>query len=194
MRVSEANTLRTISIFAPTFSLRFANSFIREILEANIANQNGVKMRILESVEEVNDIQKTVLFDKFLKYFKGDVKGKRAAVWGLSFKPGTDDMREAPSLVLIKQLQEAGCEVSVYDPVAMQECRRRIGDSVRYAENIYDCSKDADVIFHVTEWKEFRIPDWDKIKTSASENLILIDGRNVFSSSNLGSIEYLRIG
>ncbi len=160
----------------------------------NIANQNGVKMRILESVEEVNDIQKTVLFDKFLKYFKGDVKGKRAAVWGLSFKPGTDDMREAPSLVLIKQLQEAGCEVSVYDPVAMQECRRRIGDSVRYAENIYDCSKDADVIFHVTEWKEFRIPDWDKIKTSASENLILIDGRNVFSSSNLGSIEYLRIG
>ena len=160
----------------------------------NIANQNGVKMRILESVEEVNDIQKTVLFDKFLKYFKGDVKGKRAAVWGLSFKPGTDDMREAPSLVLIKQLQEAGCEVSVYDPVAMQECRRRIGNSVRYAENIYDCSKDADVIFHVTEWKEFRIPDWDKIKTSASENLILIDGRNVFSSLNLGSIEYLRIG
>ncbi len=159
-----------------------------------IAKQNGAQMRVLESVEAVNDIQKTLLFEKFSKHFNSDVKGKRVAIWGLAFKPGTDDMREAPSLTLIQQLKDAGCEIAVYDPVAMDECRRRIGDSVEYFGNIYDCSKNVDAIFHVTEWKEFRIPDWEKIKTLAKPNLVLIDGRNVFMSSNLGGIKYIHIG
>ncbi len=159
-----------------------------------IGKQNGAQMRVLESVEVVNDIQKTLLFEKFSKHFNGDVKGKRVAIWGLSFKPGTDDMREAPSLTLISQLKEAGCEIAVYDPVAMNECKRRIGDTVEYFENIYDCSKNVDAIFHVTEWKEFRIPDWEKIKTLTKPNLVLIDGRNVFMTSNLEGIKYIHIG
>ena len=159
-----------------------------------IANQHGQEMGILQAVEAVNARQKQVLFEKFKQYFNGELKGRKVAVWGLSFKPETDDMREAPSLVLLENLLEAGCEISVYDPVAMRECKRRIGDVVRYATDIYDCSVGVEVIFHVTEWKEFRIPNWQKIKQSSAKDLVLIDGRNVFSSSDLQGITYLRIG
>lgn len=159
-----------------------------------IANQHGQAMGILQAVEAVNARQKQVLFEKFKQYFNGELKGRKVAVWGLSFKPETDDMREAPSLVLLENLLEAGCEISVYDPVAMRECKRRIGDVVRYATDIYDCSKGVEVIFHTTEWKEFRIPNWQKIKQSSAKDLVLIDGRNVFSSSDLQGITYLRIG
>ena len=159
-----------------------------------IGKQFNASMDVLQSVEDVNARQKQVLFEKFSKAFDGDLKGRKVAIWGLSFKPGTDDMREAPSLVLIERLLEAECEISVYDPVAMNECKRRIGDVVRYSTDIYDCSKDVEVIFHVTEWKEFRIPDWEKIKQNSAKDLILIDGRNVFSASDLRDITYLRIG
>ncbi len=158
------------------------------------ARDVGYEMRVLDSVERVNDAQKHVLFKKFAEHFDGDVKGRKVAIWGLAFKPGTDDMREATSLVLIGELLAAGCEISAYDPAAMNECKRRLPNApIRYAKNIYDCVKDADVIFHVTEWKEFRIPNWAKIKALMSENAVIIDGRNTFINSEPG-IPYLRIG
>ena len=126
-------------------------------------HQNDSPMILLESVEAVNERQKKIMYKKFENFYKGDVKGKKAAIWGLSYKPGTDDMREAPSLILIAQLLQAGCKVRVYDPVAMDEARRRLGNSIEYASDIYDTLKDADVLFHVTEWQEFRMPDWARV-------------------------------
>lgn len=158
------------------------------------ASKNGYDMRVLNAVEAVNESQKNILFEKFGKYFKGNIKGKKVAIWGLAFKPETDDMREAPALVLIDSLLKAGCEVCAYDPVAMDECRRRIGDSISYARNLYDTVIDADAIFHVTEWKEFRMPSWGVIRKAMKENPVLIDGRNVFSASELEGIDYLKIG
>ena len=158
------------------------------------ATENGYNMRLLNAVEAVNESQKNVLFEKFKKYFNGEVEGKKVAIWGLSFKPETDDMREAPALVLIDSLLRAGCTITVYDPVAMSECRRRIGEKVLYAKNMYDTVVDADAIFHVTEWKEFRMPSWQVIKRSMREKPVLIDGRNVFDEKELGGIAYLRIG
>lgn len=146
------------------------------------AEQHGSPMQILRAVEQVNEAQKRVLFDKFSHYYGGEVAERRVAVWGLAFKPGTDDMREAPSLVLIEALLSAGCEVSVYDPVAMDEGQRRLGDRVRYARDIYDCVLEAEAVFHVTEWKEFRMPAWEVIKRTMKTPL-LIDGRNVFDPS-----------
>ncbi len=147
------------------------------------AKAHGMNLRVLESVEQVNDDQKRILFDKFASYYGDDaVVGKTVAVWGLSFKPGTDDMREAPSLVLIRQLIEAGCSVTVYDPVAMSEARKHLGESVRYARDIYDSVLDADALIHVTEWKEFRMPNWEVLRRSMRYPL-LIDGRNVFGST-----------
>ena len=137
--------------------------------------------------------QKKVLFRKFRDFYKGDIKGKRAAIWGLSYKPGTDDMREAPSLTLISQLLEAGCTVKGYDPVAMDEARQRLGDTIEYASDIYDALKDADVLFHVTEWKEYRMPDWSKVR-SLMRTPLLIDGRGVFNKTDLEGITYLKIG
>lgn len=158
------------------------------------ALKNGYNMRVLNAVEAVNETQKNILFEKFRNYFNGDIKGKKVAVWGLAFKPETDDMREAPSLVLIDSLIKAGCEVSAYDPVAMDECRRRIGDIISYGANMYDTVIGADAIFHVTEWKEFRMPSWRVIKKAMKEKPVLIDGRNVFSEADLDGISYLRIG
>ncbi|MBO6103411.1 MAG: UDP-glucose/GDP-mannose dehydrogenase family protein [Opitutales bacterium] len=157
------------------------------------AKSLGANMKVLDAVEEVNESQKNILFKKFEKALGGNLKGKKVAVWGLAFKPETDDMREAPSLVLIDSLLKAGCEVSVYDPVAMDECKRRIGNVVKYAPDIYECSKNACAIFHVTEWKEFRMPDWEKIK-SLADNPVIIDGRNALASTNLCGLKYVRIG
>ncbi len=151
------------------------------------AAQNGYDMQVLNAVEAVNDKQKNILFEKFVKHFNGDIKGKKVALWGLAFKPETDDMREAPALVLIDSLVDAGCEVVAYDPVSMAECKRRIGDKVEYVDNMYDTVIDADAIFHVTEWKEFRMPSWEAIKRSMKPNPVLIDGRNVFDAAELSS-------
>jgi len=155
--------------------------------------EHGSPLTLLESVEAINEVQKKVLFGKFAGYYGGDVRGKRAAIWGLSYKPGTDDMREAPSLTLISQLLEAGCSVKAYDPAAMEEARHRLGDSIEYATDIYDAVRNADVLFHVTEWKEYRMPDWQKVK-SLMKHPLLIDGRGVFDKTALEGITYLKIG
>ncbi len=148
------------------------------------AEMNGYEMRVLRAVEEVNEYQKGVLFDKLQTLFKGDLQGKTIALWGLSFKPETDDMREAPSLVLMDKLLKAGCTVRVYDPVAMDECRRRIGDAVFYAKDLYDATLDADALLLLTEWKEFRLPSWAVIKKSMRNPLVL-DGRNIYDSAEM---------
>ena len=150
----------------------------------NTAKQNNYPMRILQAVEEVNDEQKSLLFHKLEKHFNGDLKGKRIAIWGLAFKPETDDMREAPSLVLIEKLLAAGCEVYAYDPVAVEESKRRIGDVIHYAKDIYDAVVDADALMLVTEWKEFRMPSWSAVKKLMATPLIL-DGRNIYDVKEL---------
>ena len=158
------------------------------------AAQNGYDMQVLNAVETVNELQKNVLFRKFNAHFQGNIAGRKVAIWGLAFKPETDDMREAPALVLIHSLLEAGCTVSVYDPVAMEECQRRIGNQVHYANDLYAAVVDADAIFHVTEWKEFRMPDWTAIRRLMKPDPVLFDGRNVFEVSELEGIHYHRIG
>ena len=158
------------------------------------AAQNGYDMQVLNAVETVNELQKNVLFRKFNAHYNGAIAGRKVAIWGLAFKPETDDMREAPALVLINSLLEAGCQVAVYDPVAMDECRRRIGDKVQYANDLYAATLDADAIFHVTEWKEFRMPDWTAIRRLMRPEPVLFDGRNVFESTELEGIRYYRIG
>ena len=149
------------------------------------ASDHGYPMRILQAVEDVNEEQKTILFRKLSAHFGGDLQGRRVAMWGLAFKPETDDMREAPSLVLIDRLLEAGCQVMAYDPVAMPEARRRIGDRIAYAKNIYETVEGADVLMVVTEWKEFRLPAWARIRSLMKTPLIL-DGRNIY---NIAEIE-----
>lgn len=144
------------------------------------ADEQGYPMRILQAVETVNEHQKTVLYRKLEQYYRGNLSGKKVAMWGLAFKPETDDMREAPSLVLIDLLLKAGCRVTAYDPVAIPEAKRRIGDRIRYAKDIYEAVNDADVLMIVTEWKEFRLPSWPKIKQQMKTPLIL-DGRNIYN-------------
>lgn len=148
------------------------------------AEQNGYRMRVLEAVEQVNERQKSVLFDKLSAHFGGELKGKTVALWGLSFKPDTDDMREAPSLVLIEQLLAAGCRVQVYDPIAMKECRRLVGDGVHYCDDMYVAATDADALLLVTEWKMFRIPSWITLLRLMRTPLI-IDGRNIYDRQDL---------
>ena len=149
------------------------------------AAEHGYPMRILKAVEDVNEEQKTILFRKLSAHFGGDLQGRKVAMWGLAFKPETDDMREAPSLVLIDRLLEAGCQVMAYDPVAIPEARRRIGDRIAYANNIYETVEGADVLMVVTEWKEFRLPAWARIRSLMKTPLIL-DGRNIY---NIAEIE-----
>ena len=148
------------------------------------AEENGYEMRVLKMVEEVNNAQKDILFRKMKNYFGGDVKGKTVAIWGLAFKPETDDMREAPALVLIESLLKAGCQVRVYDPAAMDEARQRIGDVVYYASDMYDALLDADALFMVTEWKEFRLPAWGVLKKTMNQ-AVIFDGRNIYDSEEL---------
>lgn len=159
------------------------------------AEKNGYNMSVLKAVEEVNENQKHVLFNKLSKYYGGDLKGKTIAMWGLAFKPETDDMREATSLVTISLLLEAGCTVRVYDPVAMNECRRRIGDKVYYATDMYDAVLDADALLMLTEWKQFRLPSWGVVNKSMKKPLI-IDGRNIYDAEELkqNGFEYYCIG
>lgn len=159
------------------------------------AEKNGYSMRVLKAVEEVNETQKGILFDKLMKYFNGDIKGKQIAMWGLAFKPETDDMREAPALVLIDKLIEAGAQVKAYDPIAMNECKRRIGDKISYASDMYDAVLDADALLMVTEWKEFRLPSWGVLKKTMKQ-AVVIDGRNIYDKQDLQEqkIDYICIG
>ena len=159
------------------------------------AEKQGYKMRVLEAVEAVNEAQKCVVFEKLKKHFGGNLRGRTIAMWGLAFKAETDDMREATSLVTIQMLLDAGCIVRVFDPVAMNECRRRIGDSVVYATDMYDAVLDADALLLLTEWKQFRLPSWGVIHKSMN-NPLVIDGRNIYDPEDMkaSGFEYMCIG
>ena len=154
------------------------------------AEANGYQMRVLKAVEEVNELQKGVLFDKLTKHFNGELKGKTVALWGLAFKPETDDMREAPSLILINRLLQAGCRVRVYDPAAMGECRRRIGETVYYASDLYDAVLDADALMLITEWKEFRLPSWAVVRKTMAQQVVL-DGRNIYDKKEMEELGFV---
>ncbi|MCD8183018.1 MAG: UDP-glucose/GDP-mannose dehydrogenase family protein [Bacteroides sp.] len=153
------------------------------------AENNGYQMRVLRAVEEVNEEQKGILFEKLQRYFRGDLQGKNIAIWGLAFKPETDDMREAPSLILINKLLNAGCKVRAYDPAAIDECRHRIGEKIFYATDMYDAVLDADALMLVTEWKEFRLPSWAVIKKTMRTPLLL-DGRNIYEKKEIEELGF----
>lgn len=159
------------------------------------AEKNGYEMKVLKAVEEVNENQKSILFTKLSNYYNDNLKGKTISIWGLAFKPETDDMREATSLVMIKNLIEVGCKIKVYDPVAMNECKRRIGDSIIYASDMYDATLNADALLLLTEWKQFRLPSWEVIKKTMHHPLIL-DGRNIYDKEEMESLgfAYMCIG
>lgn len=148
------------------------------------AEENGYTMRVLKMVEEVNESQKDILFRKLQKYYHNDLKGKTIAMWGLAFKPETDDMREAPALVLIEKLLAAGCQIRVFDPVAMDEAKRRVGDSVYYSRDMYDALLNADALLLVTEWKAFRLPAWGVMKKTMNQ-CVIFDGRNIYDAHEL---------
>lgn len=159
------------------------------------AEQRGYRMQVLEAVEAVNERQKGILYEKFVREFDGEVEGRCVAMWGLSFKPETDDMREAPSLVLIERLLAAGCRVRVFDPIAMDEARRRLGDRVEYCSSKYDALEGADALMIVTEWKQFRLPNWTRV-AEAMNGGVVIDGRNIYERHEVeaAGLKYLRIG
>ncbi|MFA6581608.1 MAG: UDP-glucose/GDP-mannose dehydrogenase family protein, partial [Paludibacter sp.] len=163
------------------------------------ADQNGYELRVLKAVEEVNAYQKQVLFHKLQKHLNGDLNGKTVTIWGLSFKPNTDDMRDAPSLILIEKLLEAGCLVRVFDPVAIPEARKIIHAKMKIAEDdasmyfandIYDAALDADALLLVTEWKEFRMPSWGVVKKAMKGSLIL-DGRNIYDKNEMNELGFM---
>ncbi len=153
------------------------------------AKENKYNMQILNAVENVNEAQKEVLFNKVKNHFNGDLKGKKFALWGLSFKPKTDDMREAPSLVIIEKLLKEGASVIAYDPVAMHEAQRMIGNTIEYATDMYDTLNGTDALLIVTEWPEFRVPDFTEI-SKRLKNKVLFDGRNIFESNDMKKLGY----
>lgn len=159
------------------------------------AEKYSYRMRVLNAVEDVNEYQKKVVFNKLKEYYSDDLKGKTIAIWGLAFKPETDDMREATALVIIQLLKEAGCNVRVFDPVAMDECYRRIGNTVEYAADIYDAVLNADALLLLTEWKQFRLPSWGVIMKSMNHPVV-IDGRNIYDEQEVRKlgIDYCCIG
>jgi UDPglucose 6-dehydrogenase len=159
------------------------------------ADEHGYSLEILKSVEKVNNRQKSVMYNKVAKYFNHDLKGKKIALWGLSFKPNTDDMREAPSLVFIDKMYEEGAIISAYDPVAMNEAKRRVGDKIEYADDQYEALKDAEALVIITEWNDFRMPDFEKM-ASLLKNKIIFDGRNIYQPEEMykNGWEYFSIG
>lgn len=166
---------------------------VKALLHTGI--ENGYHMRVIEAVEAVNEDQKNIVFDKLLTAFNGDLKGKTIALWGLSFKPETDDMREAPALIVIDKLLKAGAVINVFDPIAMNETKRRIGDVVTYCKDMYEAVIDADAIALLTEWKQFRMPSWAIIH-KAMKNYVVVDGRNIYDGDELKELgfTYSRIG
>ncbi|CUQ53189.1 UDP-glucose dehydrogenase family protein [Parabacteroides distasonis] len=159
------------------------------------AEQNGYPMQVLQAVEAVNERQKSILFEKLLRHFGGDIQGKIIALWGLAFKPETDDMREAPALVLIGKIRQAGATVQVYDPIAMTECKRRIGNQVIYCKDMYEATLDADALLLVTEWKEFRMPSLTALSRTMADKVV-IDGRNIYDADDMreNGFAYYKIG
>lgn len=166
---------------------------VRAIIE--VAREVGYEMKILPKVEEVNNIQKSILAGKVIDYFGGDLKGKKIAVWGLAFKPRTDDMREAPSIEIINRLLDAGASVEAYDPVAMNEAQKVFGDRIIYGEKNYDVLKGADALVVITEWNEFREPDFDRL-LSFMKTHVIFDGRNIYGAKKLKAkgFDYFGIG
>lgn len=159
------------------------------------AEQNGYNMRVLQAVEEVNERQKSVLFHKLSAYYGGELAHRTVAIWGLAFKAETDDMREATSLVTIGHLLQAGCTVRVFDPVAMSECKRRMGDAVVYACDMYDAVLEADALLLLTEWKQFRLPSWEVVRRSM-KSPVVFDGRNIYDPADMAQagFTYFSIG
>lgn len=158
------------------------------------AEDNGYNLQVLKAVEEVNKRQKQVLFNKLCKvYGKDNLKGKTIALWGLAFKPDTDDMRDSTALVVINLLLEAGCHIKAYDPIAMNECKRRLGDKITYCKDMYEATLDADALLLLTEWQEFRLPTWDVIKR-VMKTPLLIDGRNIFDAKELNEAGFTYYG
>lgn len=157
------------------------------------ALEKGYNMRILQAVEDVNDDQKMVMFNKVMKHFNGDIKGKTFAMWGLSFKPKTDDMREAPSLVIIEKLLEQGAKVKAYDPVAMKEAKHMIGDTIEYANDPDEALIDADGLLLITEWPEFRIPNF-KVMAKLLKNKVIFDGRNIYDAQEMNELGFAYYG
>lgn len=159
------------------------------------AEQSGYRMRVLEAVEQVNEQQKEVLFRKLLKHYDGNISNRTIAIWGLAFKPETDDVREAPALRLIERLLESGCRVKVYDPIAMAECRRRVGDRVIYCKDMYEAAIDSDALMLLTEWKEFRLPSFAVLARTMRERVIF-DGRNIYDREEIEEqgFTYYKIG
>lgn len=158
------------------------------------AEDNGYNLQVLKAVEEVNKSQKQVLFNKLCKvYGKDNLKGKTIALWGLAFKPDTDDMRDSTALVVINLLLEAGCHIKAYDPIAMNECKRRLGDKITYCKDMYEATLDADALLLLTEWQEFRLPTWDVIKR-VMKTPLLIDGRNIFDAKELNEAGFTYCG
>lgn len=153
------------------------------------AKENDYTMRILEAVEDVNEDQKSVLFDKMVDHMGADLSGKTFAMWGLSFKPNTDDMREAPSLVLIDKIVAAGGKVVAYDPVSMPETKHMIGDKIAYTEDPYDALNGADALLLVTEWAEFKLPDWEDV-SSRIKNKLIFDGRNIYDRTEMNKLGF----
>lgn len=153
------------------------------------AEKNGYDMKVLKAVEEVNENQKSVLFNKLKNHYNGDLAGRTVALWGLAFKPETDDMREATAMVTIDLLFKAGCKIRVYDPVAMEECRRRVGDRVEYAADMYDAVLNADALLLLTEWKQFRLPSWGVVQKAMARPVIL-DGRNIYDAQEMKELGF----
>ncbi len=156
---------------------------------AKTARDKGAGLRILEAVEAVNDDQKHRLMEKLTSALGAELSGARIAVWGLAFKPNTDDMREAPALTLIEALLAAGASVMVHDPVAMDEAKRRLGDTVRYAASSYDALVDADALVVVTDWNEYRHPDFARIKETLRRPVV-IDGRNLYALDRMADLGF----
>lgn len=156
---------------------------------AKTAQENGHVMRILNAVEEVNESQKLVLFNKISKHFDGNMKGKTFAIWGLSFKPKTDDMREAPSLVIIENLLKAGANVRAFDPVAMHEAQKMLQDQITYTKDQYDALIDADALIIATEWPEFRSPNFN-VMSKLLKNKLIFDGRNIYELDEMKELGY----
>lgn len=154
-----------------------------------VAENVGYQMRVLKAVEEVNENQKQILFRKFDAFFDGDIEGKTVAVWGLSFKPETDDVRDAPALQLIDSLIKSGVTVRAYDPAAMGEAKKQLHDKIYYAKDIYDAAHNAHALIVPTEWKEFRLPNWEILKKIMLTHLV-IDGRNIYSKEELASFGF----
>jgi UDPglucose 6-dehydrogenase len=157
------------------------------------ARENGHEMRILESVEDVNDDQKMVMSKKVVRHYGEDLTGKTFAVWGLSFKPKTDDMREAPSVVIINELLKRGAQVRAYDPVAMEEAKHQLHDTITYAKDQYDALLDADALLLITEWPEFRLPNFEVVK-KLMRGSVIFDGRNQYDRHELREMGFTYYG